>query len=83
VKLALDYFDIKSTDKLCGAFIRETLACVADTAIIPMQDWLALGSEARMNTPSTTGTNWQWRLAAIPDERLAADIAAEAKLYGR
>jgi 4-alpha-glucanotransferase len=83
VQLALDYFGIKSTDELCRAFIRETLACVADTAIIPMQDWLALGSEARMNTPSTTGTNWQWRLAEIPGEALAADIAGKTKLYGR
>ena len=39
------------------------LASVSDTAIIPLADWLHLGSEARINTPSTQGANWHWRLA--------------------
>ncbi len=30
--------------------------------MIPLADWLHLGSEARINTPSTQGSNWQWRL---------------------
>lgn len=33
----------------------------ANTAIIPLQDLLGLGSEARMNVPGTTGNNWKWR----------------------
>ncbi len=44
--------------------IRAALASVADTAIVPMQDVLGLGAEARMNTPATSGNNWKWRLAA-------------------
>jgi 4-alpha-glucanotransferase len=36
---------------------------VADLALIPLQDVLGLGSEARMNTPSLDGGNWKWRLA--------------------
>ena len=38
------------------------MASVADLAIIPMQDYLGLGSEARMNIPSTLGDNWKWKL---------------------
>jgi 4-alpha-glucanotransferase len=47
-------------------FIRMLLASVADTVILPMQDVLELGSEARMNTPATTENNWRWRMR--PDE---------------
>lgn len=36
----------------------------ADRVIIPMQDWLCLGSEARMNTPGTEKGNWEWRMPA-------------------
>ena len=43
-------------------FIRAVLASIADTAIIPVQDILGLGSDARMNRPATTGGNWRWRL---------------------
>ena len=44
-------------------FIREVLASVADTALIPMQDILGLGSEARMNLPGRPGGNWQFRFS--------------------
>jgi len=37
------------------------MATVADTAIIPLQDLLGLGSESRMNRPGTPGGNWMWR----------------------
>jgi 4-alpha-glucanotransferase len=53
-------------------FIRAVLASVADTAIIPAQDLLGLGSEARMNRPGTVAGNWRWRL--LPGQ-LTADIA--------
>lgn len=43
------------------AFIRAILASVADVAIIPLQDVLGLGSEARMNLPGTPRRNWRWR----------------------
>jgi 4-alpha-glucanotransferase len=42
------------------ALIRAALGSVAVLAVVPMQDLLALGSEARMNTPSTTIGNWRW-----------------------
>jgi 4-alpha-glucanotransferase len=43
-------------------FIRAVLASVADTAIVPAQDLLGLGSDARMNRPGTLRGNWRWRL---------------------
>lgn len=43
-------------------FIEAALASVSDTAVIPMQDYLGLGGEARINTPSTLGNNWKWRM---------------------
>jgi 4-alpha-glucanotransferase len=42
-------------------FIRTVLASVAATAILPLQDVLGLGSEARMNLPGTISGNWKWR----------------------
>ena len=44
--------------------IRLALGSVADLAIIPMQDLLGLGNEARMNTPGKAGGNWAWRYRA-------------------
>jgi 4-alpha-glucanotransferase len=41
--------------------IRALLASVADTVLIPLQDVLGLGREARMNQPATLGGNWRWR----------------------
>lgn len=42
-------------------FIRAVLASVANIAIIPLQDLLGLGSDARMNLPGTVSGNWKWR----------------------
>jgi 4-alpha-glucanotransferase len=57
---------------LPDAMARAVLASVAQLAIIPAQDLLQLGSEARFNTPGTVAGNWSWRL---PPERLNADLA--------
>ena len=42
-------------------FIRTVLASVANISIIPLQDVLGLGSNARMNLPGTLSGNWKWR----------------------
>ena len=65
-------------------FIRLAFMSVADYAIIPMQDYLGLGSEGRMNTPSTLGKNWIWRMkkGSMKDE-LAIQIRNMIHLYGR
>ena len=64
--------------------VRAAMASVGNLCVIPMQDWLLLGDEARINTPSTTGGNWVWRMrqgAASP--ALAAQIRKMTKVYGR
>ncbi len=78
------YLNIRTKKDIQWEFIRAALASVADTAIIPMQDYLGLGAEARTNTPATLGDNWKWRLQ--PEELtdgLAGEIRGMAKLYGR
>ena len=63
---------------------RLAVSSVADTAIIPMQDYLRLNADARINIPSTPSGNWSWRMKndAIADG-LADRIMAACKLYGR
>jgi 4-alpha-glucanotransferase len=52
-----------ATDReVIWAMIREAMASQADTAIVPAQDLLELGSEARMNSPGIAKGNWRWRL---------------------
>jgi 4-alpha-glucanotransferase len=57
---------------------------VANTAIIPLQDILGLGSQARMNIPGTTQGNWRWRFTtnALTD-RIKARLREMTRLYGR
>ena len=61
------------------------LGSAADTAIITMQDILDLGADARMNTPSTMGGNWTWRLGStdVFSDELAAKLLKIAKTYSR
>jgi 4-alpha-glucanotransferase len=56
----LDYFGCDGHD-IAWDFIRWLFASVADTAIVPLQEVLRLGPEARMNYPSRLGGNWSWR----------------------
>jgi 4-alpha-glucanotransferase len=80
---SLEYVDGHLEDVAWG-FIRAALASVAKYAVVPAQDILDLPSMARMNTPSTTGTNWAWRLKAGQlDAAVAKKLAALTKLYGR
>lgn len=78
------YLNIRAGKEVQWEFIRAALSSVADTAIIPIQDYLGLGKEARINIPSTLGENWKWRL--MPNEindELAEKIRKMCKLYGR
>ncbi|HEX9628738.1 MAG TPA: 4-alpha-glucanotransferase [Pyrinomonadaceae bacterium] len=65
-------------------FIRAVLASVANTAVVPLQDVLGLGTEARMNLPNSTEGNWSWRVkpGALTKE-LAQRLRALTELYGR
>ena len=81
---AKKYLNIHSSKELNWTFISHTLATVADTAIIPIQDYLGLGSEARINTPSVLGGNWQWRLTPGQlDSKLAKRMYEVTERYGR
>jgi 4-alpha-glucanotransferase len=64
--------------------IRGVLASVADTAVVPMQDVLGLGSEARMNRPGIAEGNWTFRVPEGALTRaLAERLARMTRLYGR
>ena len=64
--------------------IRTILASVADMAIIPLQDVLGLGSEARMNLPARPSGNWQWRFTAGQlTTEIGERLTEMVQIYGR
>jgi 4-alpha-glucanotransferase len=84
--LCNDYLNIQSEDEenIHWHMIRAALSSVAKLAVIPIQDYLGRGSEARINTPSTLGNNWHWRLYSNElDSNLAQCVKHMTKLYGR
>ena len=65
-------------------FIRTVLASVADTAVVPVQDLLGLGNEARMNLPGRLGGNWAFRYeAGALDDAIAKRLGELTVTYGR
>ncbi|HEU4887282.1 MAG TPA: 4-alpha-glucanotransferase [Thermoanaerobaculia bacterium] len=81
---ALAYLGCTTADDIAPGLIRAAYTSVAETAIVPVQDILGLGSEARMNTPGDEKGNWTWRLAggALTRED-AARLRKLATLTGR
>lgn len=84
--LAREYLcDFATSDKrLYLSFISLAMRSQARMCIIPMQDYLGLSNKCRMNTPSTVGKNWKWRL--VPDqltEEVTETIAGMTRRYGR
>lgn len=78
------YLHIKNGKAIHLDLIRAALESVSDTAVIPMQDYLGLGSEARINMPSTLGDNWKWRMKKSQlSGELAKQICELSRLYGR
>jgi 4-alpha-glucanotransferase len=66
------------------AMLRMVLSSTADLAVITAQDVMRLGSEARMNTPSTTCGNWTWRMLDLDGfERELGRVAEWNELFGR
>lgn len=74
-----------SMEELAQKLINVALSSPADTCIIPIQDYLGLGNEGRINTPSTIGKqNWKWRLKDIQlTKTLSATIKESTLSYGR
>lgn len=85
-KLARDYLCDHYTpvEELHLPFISLVMRSQARMCIIPLQDYLGLGNDCRINTPSTVGENWRWRL--VPgqmSEAVIEEIGAVTKRYGR
>jgi len=81
---ALEYLGLENDDEMNWRLIRALMASVANTVVFPAQDLLGLGTEARMNMPSTLGGNWLWRLTPGQlSSGIAARLAGLAGLYGR
>ena len=73
-EFAMETLDFDEDDDISLCFIKAVLASPAARAIIPMQDFLRLGSEGRMNTPGTVGGNWGWRMTEKPADALMKEI---------
>lgn len=81
---AFDYLCMSEDEGFAWSFIRGAWASCANTAIAQMQDFLELPSAARMNTPSTLGDNWSWRVKPEAlNDKLAQRIANLTDLYSR
>jgi 4-alpha-glucanotransferase len=85
IEYACSYFGEHNKSHLPSELVRAVLASVSDKAVIPIQDWLGLGSDARINTPSIVGRkNWSWRLSKDAlTETLSNEIYKMTELYGR
>jgi 4-alpha-glucanotransferase len=84
VETAVEYLRLTEEEGLNWGMMRGAWSSVGELAVVQMQDVLGLGSAARMNTPSTLGGNWQWRMlpgAATAD--LAAKLRRQMELYQR
>lgn len=84
VKFAKEYLNLTQEEGYNWGMMRAAWSSVADMAIVPIQDLLGLGSEARINTPSTLGDNWKWR--ATEDQitnALAKKLYRYMEMYGR
>lgn len=84
VQHAIKYLRLNDDEGYHWGFIRGAWSSVGNLAVAQMQDFLGLGSEARMNIPSTIGSNWKWRAKKGEiTEALADKIREITKLYGR
>lgn len=81
---AAAYMRLTEAEGWCRGVARTIWSNPADLTILQMQDLLGLGTEARINTPSTIGCNWKWRL--LPgqcSDALARALRADMALYSR
>lgn len=76
IDYAMEYFDVVNIKDFSFKIIAGAWSSVANLAIAPMQDFLGLGSESRMNTPSQVGGNWTFR---VTKDDLTSDLALKIK----
>ena len=83
-EFARNYLNSRADEEIHWDAIRGAWSSVACMAISPVQDFLGLGSEARINTPGVASGNWQWRLKhGVLTNELAEKIAKLTKIYSR
>ncbi len=81
LSFALKYMNVREDGNFRNIhwnFIRLALSSTANLVIIPMQDYLGLGAESRINTPSTLGQNWRWRMGK---EMLSPELAKKIRKW--
>lgn len=84
VAKAAEYLRLTPEEGLNWGLMRGVWSSVGNLAIVQMQDILGLGNEARMNVPSTVGTNWRWRmLPGALNPALAKKLRRQMELYQR
>jgi 4-alpha-glucanotransferase len=84
VRRAVEYAALTEEEGYCWGMLRLMYGSVAWLAIAQLQDFLELPGSARMNTPSTMGINWKWRVGADYDKPgLSERIIRMVKGYGR
>lgn len=84
LKFVKKYLRAENENNLNWAMIHSAYATSSDTVIIPMQDFLGLGSDGRINTPSTLGGNWRWRIdSGCINDWLAEIIKDVTEVYRR
>ena len=85
VAYAAEYMRLTTEEGYVWGVIRTAQSSVSDTCIVPLQDYLNLGGEARMNFPgTTTDANWTWRTEpGVFTQELAQKIRELTVIYGR
>lgn len=84
LKYAYKYLGVNKKSDIPAAVLRAAYASVAAIAIFQVQDILEKGNEARMNTPSTVGNNWKWRmLKGSLTKKKAKELKELAEFYAR
>ena len=83
-KFAKQNLNLTKEEGYNWGMMRAAWSSVADMAIVPLQDLLGLGSEARINTPSTIGENWKWRATSDQiSNALAKKLYKYTEMYAR
>ncbi|MCR5278404.1 MAG: 4-alpha-glucanotransferase [Lachnospiraceae bacterium] len=79
-----DYLGDITEENIADRLIRAAYSSVCDTCVIPLQDWLNIDNEGRINVPSVLGDNWDWQMKEgdLTDE-LAERMSKYKRIYGR
>ena len=84
LKYAYQYLGVDNKKDIPSAVLRAAYASVSAIAIFQVQDILEMGNESRMNTPSTVGDNWKWRLTkGALTKKKAKELKKLAEFYAR